>query len=54
MIEKGQLESPTAADYLEDPDDIPIPCKGCGEILEEGKAFELGGLLLARIWATLS
>ncbi|EAS31375.3 rho GTPase activator Rga [Coccidioides immitis RS] len=43
MIEKGQLESPTAADYLEDPDDIPIPCKGCGEILEEGKAFELAG-----------
>lgn len=22
-------------------DDI-FPCKGCGEILEEGKAFELG------------
>ncbi|EEP78782.1 conserved hypothetical protein [Uncinocarpus reesii 1704] len=43
MIEKGQLESPTAADYPDDQDDIPIPCKGCGEILEEGKAFELAG-----------
>ncbi|KAK4103576.1 RhoGAP-domain-containing protein [Parathielavia hyrcaniae] len=32
-------------DYLESPmdaDDI-FPCKGCGEILEEGKAFELAG-----------
>ncbi|KAK1985778.1 RhoGAP domain-containing protein [Colletotrichum cereale] len=31
-------------DYLESPmdqDDV-FPCKGCGEILEEGKAFELG------------
>lgn len=26
-----------------DQDDIPFPCKGCGEILEEGKAFELAG-----------
>jgi hypothetical protein len=56
------MESP--ADYLDSPmdaDDIPYPCKGCGEvrcfyesrtswphtdslfqILEEGKAFELG------------
>jgi hypothetical protein len=25
-----------------DPDDMVYPCKGCGEILEEGKAFELG------------
>ncbi|KAH3365730.1 hypothetical protein KXW94_003424 [Aspergillus fumigatus] len=24
-------------------DDVPFPCKGCGEILEEGKAFELAG-----------
>lgn len=24
-------------------DDVPYPCKGCGEILEEGKAFELAG-----------
>ncbi|KAK2013117.1 RhoGAP domain-containing protein [Colletotrichum eremochloae] len=32
-------------DYLESPmdqDDV-FPCKGCGEILEEGKAFELAG-----------
>jgi hypothetical protein len=34
-------------DYLESPgmeqetDDV-FPCKGCGDILEEGKAFELG------------
>ncbi|KAL2435272.1 hypothetical protein ABEF95_015028 [Exophiala dermatitidis] len=37
------LESP--APFPEsplDPDDIPFPCKGCGQILEEGKAFELG------------
>ncbi|PHH64434.1 hypothetical protein CDD81_4655 [Ophiocordyceps australis] len=33
-------------EYLDSPlenDDI-FPCKGCGEILEEGKAFELSGL----------
>lgn len=24
-------------------DDVEYPCKGCGEILEEGKAFELAG-----------
>ncbi|KAK2784900.1 Rho-type gtpase-activating protein [Onygenales sp. PD_12] len=38
------MESPTG--YPESPsdlDDIPYPCKGCGEILEEGKAFELAG-----------
>ncbi|KAL1969361.1 hypothetical protein VTN77DRAFT_9554 [Rasamsonia byssochlamydoides] len=38
------MESP--AGYPESPmdvDDIPFPCKGCGEILEEGKAFELAG-----------
>ncbi|KAJ2902741.1 putative Rho-type GTPase-activating protein 4 [Zalerion maritima] len=32
-------------DYLDSPmdsDDV-FPCKGCGEILEEGKAFELAG-----------
>ncbi|KAK0715691.1 hypothetical protein B0H67DRAFT_601183 [Lasiosphaeris hirsuta] len=32
-------------DYLDspmDPEDV-FPCKGCGEILEEGKAFELAG-----------
>ncbi|QDS70940.1 hypothetical protein FKW77_006883 [Venturia effusa] len=26
-----------------DQDDVVYPCKGCGEILEEGKAFELAG-----------
>ncbi|RMZ79966.1 hypothetical protein DV738_g3085, partial [Chaetothyriales sp. CBS 135597] len=26
-----------------DVDDMPYPCKGCGEILEEGRAFELAG-----------
>ncbi|KAE8394893.1 hypothetical protein BDV23DRAFT_126874 [Aspergillus alliaceus] len=38
------MESPAA--YPESPmeqDDNPFPCKGCGEILEEGKAFELAG-----------
>ncbi|KAK2764282.1 Rho-type gtpase-activating protein [Arachnomyces sp. PD_36] len=34
----------TQAGYPESPldqDEIPFPCKGCGEMLEEGKAFEL-------------
>ncbi|CZR62427.1 related to RGA1-RHO-type GTPase-activating protein for Cdc42p [Phialocephala subalpina] len=38
------MESP--ADYLDSPmegDDVAYPCKGCGDILEEGKAFELAG-----------
>ncbi|CAE7026722.1 hypothetical protein PTNB85_01709 [Pyrenophora teres f. teres] len=37
------MESPGA--YPESPidDEIVYPCKGCGEILEEGKAFELAG-----------
>ncbi|KAL3418296.1 Rho-type GTPase-activating protein 4 [Phlyctema vagabunda] len=38
------MESP--ADYMDspmDPDDVAYPCKGCGDILEEGKAFELAG-----------
>ncbi|MCJ1467375.1 Rho-type gtpase-activating protein [Pseudocyphellaria aurata] len=26
-----------------EPDEAAFPCKGCGEILEEGKAFELAG-----------
>jgi hypothetical protein len=40
-------------DYLESPgmeqetDDV-FPCKGCGDILEEGKAFELGMLKIDR------
>ncbi|KAH7128772.1 hypothetical protein B0J11DRAFT_278958 [Dendryphion nanum] len=38
------MDSPGA--YPESPldqDDVVYPCKGCGEILEEGKAFELAG-----------
>ncbi|KAF2837238.1 RhoGAP-domain-containing protein [Patellaria atrata CBS 101060] len=38
------MDSPSI--YPESPmeqDDIVYPCKGCGEILEEGKAFELAG-----------
>ncbi|KAI4910195.1 hypothetical protein J4E90_007627 [Alternaria incomplexa] len=37
------MESPTG--YPESPidDEVVYPCKGCGEILEEGKAFELAG-----------
>lgn len=34
-----KMDSP--ADYFDD-DEAVFPCKGCGEILEEGKAFELG------------
>jgi hypothetical protein len=39
----SEMESPGG--YPESPldqDDVVYPCKGCGEILEEGKAFELG------------
>ena len=37
------LESPmTVPDTPTDGDEALYPCKGCGEILEEGKAFELG------------
>ncbi|KAL3480278.1 Chimaerin and related Rho GTPase activating protein [Aspergillus californicus] len=37
------MESPTAypPESPMEQDDVPFPCKGCGEILEEGKAFEL-------------
>ncbi|KAF2713127.1 RhoGAP-domain-containing protein [Pleomassaria siparia CBS 279.74] len=37
------MESPGG--YPESPldDEVVYPCKGCGEILEEGKAFELAG-----------
>ncbi|PVI06946.1 hypothetical protein DM02DRAFT_649288 [Periconia macrospinosa] len=31
------------SDDDDDDDDVVYPCKGCGEIMEEGKAFELGG-----------
>lgn len=38
------MESPTGfTGSTMEPDDVPFPCKGCGEILEEGKAFELAG-----------
>ncbi|KAK3670808.1 Rho-type gtpase-activating protein [Recurvomyces mirabilis] len=39
------MESPGVhyPESLADQDDVVYPCKGCGEILEEGKAFELAG-----------
>ncbi|KIX04198.1 uncharacterized protein Z518_07752 [Rhinocladiella mackenziei CBS 650.93] len=38
------MESPMAfPDSPMDPDEAAFPCKGCGLILEEGKAFELAG-----------
>ncbi|KAF7507411.1 hypothetical protein GJ744_010470 [Endocarpon pusillum] len=38
------MDSPTAyPDSPLDPDEAAYPCKGCGEVLEEGKAFELAG-----------
>ncbi|OAP54692.1 hypothetical protein AYL99_11140 [Fonsecaea erecta] len=38
------MESPVAfPESPMDPDDAAYPCKGCGKILEEGKAFELAG-----------
>ncbi|KAI9840331.1 MAG: Rho-type gtpase-activating protein [Thelocarpon superellum] len=38
------MESPAApAESPGELDDVAHPCKGCGEILEEGKAFELAG-----------
>ncbi|RAL11118.1 putative Rho GTPase activator Rga [Aspergillus homomorphus CBS 101889] len=37
------MESPGYPESPMEQDDIPFPCKGCGEILEEGKAFELAG-----------
>lgn len=39
--DKDNDSSPFDDDRLSD-DDVVYPCKGCGEILEEGKAFELG------------
>lgn len=37
------LETPFDHEYpSSDEEDVVYPCKGCGEILEEGKAFELG------------
>ncbi|OTA32514.1 hypothetical protein BTJ68_08293 [Hortaea werneckii EXF-2000] len=41
-----QVESPGVYDEsLHDQEDLVYPCKGCGEILEEGKAFELGKIM---------
>ncbi|PGH10035.1 hypothetical protein GX51_00302 [Blastomyces parvus] len=37
------MESPTGNPESPLDDDIAFPCQGCGEILEEGKAFELAG-----------
>ncbi|PYH98535.1 Chimaerin and related Rho GTPase activating protein [Aspergillus ellipticus CBS 707.79] len=37
------MDSPAYPESPMEQDDIPFPCKGCGEILEEGKAFELAG-----------
>ncbi|OAX78808.1 hypothetical protein ACJ72_06880, partial [Emergomyces africanus] len=37
------MESPAGNPESPLDDDIPFPCQGCGEILEEGKAFELAG-----------
>ncbi|KAL4880856.1 hypothetical protein BJY04DRAFT_218695 [Aspergillus karnatakaensis] len=39
------MESPTSypPESPMEQEDVPFPCKGCGEILEEGKAFELAG-----------
>lgn len=39
------IDSSPNTTYPESPmdqEDVVYPCKGCGEILEEGKAFELG------------
>jgi hypothetical protein len=50
---EDQIDSSTALDAASDyesdddpldPDDIVYPCKGCGEILEDCKAFELSKL----------
>ena len=41
------LDSPSGIpDAPIDGDESLFPCKGCGEILEEGKAFELGKSLM--------
>ena len=33
---------------LTEPDNVVCSCKGCGEILMEGKAWELGNLVLLK------
>lgn len=35
------MEAPLDSPMLED-EEMAVPCKGCSQILEEGKAFELG------------
>ncbi|KAK2873593.1 hypothetical protein FQN49_002259 [Arthroderma sp. PD_2] len=37
------MDASASTESPDDQDDFPIHCKGCGEILEEGKAFELAG-----------
>ncbi|KAI9892861.1 MAG: Rho-type gtpase-activating protein [Vezdaea aestivalis] len=37
------MDSPSHPDSPMNDDDAAYPCKGCNEILEEGKAFELAG-----------
>jgi hypothetical protein len=43
------VDVPAYPESSMDQDDMPFPCKGCGEILDEGKAFELGGILTASV-----
>lgn len=38
---KSEIDSESLVDTDSDADKVVYPCKGCGEILEEGKAFEL-------------
>ena len=47
--EKHQLD-----DSDNEEEDVVYPCRGCGEILEEGKAFELGKHSKAHIETTLT
>jgi hypothetical protein len=43
------MESP-AAEYPESPMDA-YTCKGCGDVLDEGKAFELGEFITENLTA---
>ncbi|KAK5086971.1 Rho-type gtpase-activating protein [Lithohypha guttulata] len=43
MAAATMLDQMHYTDSATDPDEQAYPCKGCGEILEEGKAFELAG-----------
>ncbi|KAF1811660.1 RhoGAP-domain-containing protein [Eremomyces bilateralis CBS 781.70] len=45
-MDVATMDSSTEYPDMESPmdqDDVIYPCKGCGEVLEEGKAFELAG-----------